>query len=124
MNDRTRTVAYWILTALTALMLAGSGFANITMVPEVAASLLGLGYPEYFPPIIGAWKVAGALAILIPGFALLKEWAYAGVTFLMTGAMISHVLHGDPVVNLIGPAVILSLALGSHALRPADRRVG
>ena len=82
-----------------------------------------LGYPLYFPRILGAWKLLAAVALLAPGFPRVKEWAYAGITFAMTGAFISHIAAGDPVATWFPPLVVLALALGSYALRPADRRL-
>jgi hypothetical protein len=73
--------------------------------------------------ILGLWKVAGAGAILLPRTPLLKEWAYAGIVFDLTGAAASHAFSGDPPSNVITPLVILGLAAASWALRPASRRL-
>jgi hypothetical protein len=78
-----------------------------------------LGYPAYFVTILGMWKVLGALAILAPRFPRLKEWAYAGIVFDLTGAVFSHVAAGQPVVKVIAPLVLLEIAATSWALRPA-----
>lgn len=123
MTTRAQTIGYWVATALGALALGGSGFGNLSKAPEVVAALSALGYPEYFPTILGVWKVLAAVAMLVPGVPRLKEWAYAGVFFAMTGAVASHVLAGDPATAGIAPLVILSVVAASYALRPADRRL-
>lgn len=123
MNAKVKTALYWTATALAALALGGSGFANLTRQPQVLEAVTGLGYPAYFTLILGAWKVAGAATFLIPRFPLLKEWAYAGATFAMTGAFASHILFGDSFGTAFPPLVILSFVLASYFLRPADHRV-
>lgn len=118
-----RTKVYWVLTVLAALALLAGGFANVTLQEPIVESMKKLGYPLYFPRILGTWKLLAAVALLAPGFPRVKEWAYAGVTFAMTGATISHIAAGDPVATWFPPLVVLALALGSYALRPADRRL-
>jgi hypothetical protein len=83
-----------------------------------------LGYPAYFVTILGIWKVLGGLAILAPRRPLLKEWAYAGIAFDLTGAAFSHAAVGQPMVKVIVPLVLLGIAVASWALRPASRRFG
>ncbi len=118
-----RTKAYWAVTALAALALLGSGGANATLSPPIPENMAALGYPAYFPRILGVWKILGGLALLAPRLPRLKEWAYAGVTFAMTGATASHLLNGDTLAQALPPLAVLGLALGSYALRPADRRL-
>lgn len=121
--SKGKTIAYWALTGLFAFAIAGSGAMNLSRAPEIMEAMAHLGYPAYFPLILGAWKVLGAGALLAPGLPRLKEWATAGFTFAMTGATLSHLLAGDPVGQAIAPLVLLSLCLGSWALRPASRRL-
>jgi len=86
-----------------------------------------LGYPMYFFAIIGAWKVLGAIAILVPGFPRLKEWAYAGIFFDLTGAAISCAAvggYGAYGFHVIAPLLIGVLAVASWALRPPSRTIG
>jgi hypothetical protein len=82
-----------------------------------------LGYPTYFLVILGVWKLLGAVALVIPRFPRLKEWAYAGVVFNLTGALISHVVSGDIEP---GPMAYLVTMIGATAaswfLRPPSRR--
>jgi hypothetical protein len=80
-----------------------------------------LGYPAYFSVILGIWKILGAVAVLAPGFPRLKEWAYAGMFFNMTGAVASHLSVGDGASALIAPTVVIALVATSWALRPATR---
>lgn len=118
-----KTKGYWVLTVLAALAMIAGGFANVTLQEPIEASMKNLGYPLYFPRILGAWKLLAAVALLAPGFPRVKEWAYAGITFAMTGAFISHVAAGDPILMALPPLAVLAVALGSYALRPADRRL-
>jgi hypothetical protein len=85
------------------------------------AGLAELGYPAYFVPLLGLWKVLGGLAILAPRLPRLKELAYAGIAFDLTGAAVSHVAIGHPAAKAIAPLVILGIAAASWALRPASR---
>jgi hypothetical protein len=83
-----------------------------------------LGYPLYFLNIIGTWKILAVIVILLPGFKLAKEWAYAGLFFVMTGALISHLASGDHSIKaLIGPIMQTIFIILSWYFRPADRRV-
>ena len=82
-----------------------------------------LGYPVYFATIIGFWKVLGAIAILAPGFPRLKEWAYAGIFFNMTGAAATGVFTQSAAWHVIVDLVLAALAVASWALRPASRRL-
>jgi hypothetical protein len=85
--------------------------------------MAALGYPGYFVTILGMWKVLGGLAILAPRLARLKEWAYAGIAFDLTGAAFSHAAMGDPVAKVIVPLVLLGFAAASSALRRDGRAV-
>ena len=119
---KTRLIAYWIITVTLALALLSGGFAGLIQRPENVEFLTHMGYPVYFGLIIGFWKVLGGVAILSPGFPRLKEWAYAGIFFNMTGAATSHVFAGDAVWHVVVPAAFALLAVASWALRPSSRR--
>ena len=85
-------IIYWVSTAWLALGMLSTGIVQlIKMKEEVDKTCLHLGYPVYFLTIIGTWKILGVIAILLPKYPLLKEWAYAGFFFVMTGAVFSHV---------------------------------
>ncbi len=118
-----RQLAYWATTGLVALAFAAGGVFDLSLAPEVAAGMESLGYPLYVAQILGVWKLLGAAALLAPRTPLIKEWAYAGIAFDLTGAIASHWFVGDPVANLAAPAALLALAAGSYLLRPENRRL-
>ena len=115
--SKTRMVAYWITTALVALEFGVGGVMDILKLPPFFALMLHLGYPPYFSCIIGVWKILGAIAIIIPRFSLLKEWAYAGMFFNMTGAAASQLAVGDVAESLIAPIIFTALVVASWVLR-------
>jgi DoxX-like family len=114
---------YWTATTLVALAFLTGGAAYLSRADFAVGGLAELGYPAHFVTILGAWKVLGGLAILAPGLPRLKEWAYAGIAFDLTGAALSHAAIGHPAVKAIVPLVILGIAAASWALRPASRRL-
>ena len=87
----------------------------------VIEAMTKLEYPSYLAVILGVWKVLGGVAVLIPRFPRLKEWAYAGMLFDLTGAAASHAACGDPVGEIVTPLVILGIGMASWALRPDSR---
>lgn len=112
---------YGISTGLVCLALAGGGLADILHLPVADRVMTRLGYPEYFQEIIGVWKILGVVALLVPGRPVLKEWAYAGMVFDVTGAALSHLAVGDR-LDVLPPLVILALVIASHRARPPGRR--
>lgn len=120
---KSRKLAYALTTGLVALAFLAGGVFDLLRTPEVLEGMSHLGYPVYFASIIGLWKVLGAIAIVAPGFPRLKEWAYAGIFFDLTGAAVSHAAVGDPPGNVIAPLVILALTAASWALRPDSRKL-
>ena len=118
-----RAIAYWAATAVVALALAGGAVAQLSGAPGPSATLQHLGYPTYVATLIGFWKGLGLVAILVPRFERLKEWAYAGMFFIFTGASLSHAASGDALGQILIPLVILGFALASWALRPESRRL-
>jgi hypothetical protein len=116
-----RNVGYWITTGLAALAFAFGGVADLAASPDMIAGMAHLGYPTYLAGLLGFWKVLGAGAILAPGTARLKEWAYAGMFFDLTGAAYSHASSGDPAANVLTPLVLLGLVAASWALRSGAR---
>ena len=129
MGDRTmdkqkaKTIAYWVTTILGPGSLVISGVMLLTRNPQALAGLAHLGYPVYFATILGAWKVLGAIAVVMPGFPRLKEWAYAGFVFDLTAACASHAFSGDSMGEIASPIIFLALVVASWALRPASRKV-
>lgn len=120
--EKRKNITYWITTGLLCFSLLG-GIGQLFQVKQIVDGFAPLGYPLYFLSIIGFWKIMAIIAILIPKFPLVKEWAYAGIFFAMTGASISHIAVGSAVVHIAVPLIIVSLAIGSWYLRPADRRL-
>lgn len=123
-------ILYWTTTTFVALETLVGGFMDLTngrtavmSGPLVRDVLTGLGYPAYVLWILGVWKILGAITLVLPGFLRLKEWAYAGVVFELTGAVASLAACGRT-GDLIAPLVLLCLALASWALRPSSRTLG
>lgn len=120
---KRKLIWYWIITAILSFCIFSGGLAQAMQVKGVVQGFKPLGYPNYFISIIGVWKVLGIIAILIPKFPLLKEWAYAGIFFAMTGAVISHIASNDVSVQIIAPFLLAVFTVLSWYLRPADRRI-
>ena len=123
MTQKSKTIWYWITTGILSFCIFSGGLAQALQVQGVVQGFKPLGYPTYFISIIGIWKVLGIIAILVPGFKLLKEWAYAGLFFTMTGAVISHIASNDIHAQIIAPAVLAIFIVLSWYLRPADRKI-
>jgi hypothetical protein len=121
MNSKRNTVIYWLATALVGFGFAAGGIADLAAAPDMVAAMTHLGYPAYFATILGAWKLLGAIAILAPGMPRLKEWAYAGMVFDLTGAVASHLAAGDGVGQVVAPVVLLAFVAVSWAMRPRSR---
>lgn len=122
--EKRNKIIYWIATALLSFGMLTSGLQQILQSKAMIDLITPLGYPSYFLYIIGFWKVIGVIAILIPGFKLAKEWAYAGFFFLMTGALISHLASGDDSIKAtIGPLMQTVFIILSWYFRPASRRI-
>jgi hypothetical protein len=121
---RAKKIIYWIATLWLALGMTATGIVQLfKLQPEAVTQVTHLGYPEYLLAILGVWKILGVAAVLIPGFPLLKEWAYAGFFFAMSGAAISHIIVGDGIGDIFPPILLLTLTLVSWYLRPESRRV-
>ncbi len=117
-------IIYWTATGLLAIGMLQSGFFAVIRSQQWIDLITGLGYPVYFLTIIGVWKILGVIAILIPGFKLIKEWAYAGFFFAMTGALFSHIAVGDFAFKAIaGPAFQLLFIIFSWYFRPVNRKI-
>ena len=121
--EKRKSIWFWIITAILSFCIFSGGLAQAFQVDGVVKGFKPLGYPNYFISIIGIWKVLGIIAILIPGFKLLKEWAYAGIFFAMIGAVISHIASNDVSLQIIAPIVLAVFTVLSWYLRPADRKI-
>jgi len=117
------TAAYWIVTVLIVVEMAMGGVWDLVRTHYVRTLVDHIGYPEYVLTILGVWKVAGAIALLVPGYRLLKEWAYAGGFFVYTGAAASHLFAGDGPDHWAAPAIFALMIAASWWLRPANRRL-
>lgn len=116
-------IIYWVATIWLAVAMIASGIQQIFTIGGFVEIMTRLEYPTYFSVILGVWKIAGVVAILIPKFPLLKEWVYAGFFFVMSGAIFSHLAVGDEAVELFAPTFLLVLTVVSWYFRPNDRKI-
>lgn len=120
---KTSKIMYWASTSLVSFGMLSGGLAQLFKVKGAVDGIVHLGYPIYLTTILGVCKILGVMAILVPKFPVLKEWAYAGFVFLMTGALFSHLICGDPAVGFIGPIILFAFILVSWYYRPANRKI-
>ena len=120
---KTKKIIYWIATIWLALGMLSGGIVQLIGVKASVEGITHLGYPRYFVTILGTWKILGVIALLVPKFPLLKEWAYAGFFFAMSGAVISHVVSGDAMAQVFPSLFSLILITISWYFRPADRKL-
>jgi uncharacterized membrane protein YphA (DoxX/SURF4 family) len=131
MRTNKRLIAYWATTGVVAFELIVGGLTDLVhgrtvlvVGPPVVEVVTQLGYPVYLLTILGCWKLLGAVALLVPRFPRLKEWAYAGTFFEMTGAVASHVASGMYSISFIWALIVAVFTLMSWALRPPSRILG
>lgn len=105
-SEKRRSIWYWVTTGLLVAGMLSGGIAQILQAKWNADGMVHLGYPVYFMTILGIWKILGVIAILVPGFLLLKEWAYTGFFFVMTGEVISHLVSGDEIKGIIAQSIL------------------
>jgi len=120
---KRNNIIYWIATVWLALGMLSTGIVQLIKTKEETEMMTHLGYPVYLLTLLGIWKILGVIAVLIPRYPLLKEWAYAGFFFAMTGAVFSHLASGDGGQGLFGPSLLIVLTAVSWYFRPADRRI-
>jgi uncharacterized membrane protein YphA (DoxX/SURF4 family) len=124
---KAKSIVYWATTILVAVPIGSGGVAQLAHLKEnVNGFTHVLGYPLYFVTVLGVWKVLGAIAILVPRFPRLKEWAYAGIFFDLTGAVASWAAVGGSgeAFHIISPLIIAGFTVASWALRPESRKSG
>lgn len=122
--SKRRNIIYWIATIWLSLGMVSTAIVQLAgFDEEVQKTVHELGYPSYFLYVIGVWKLLGVAAVLLPRLPLLKEWAYAGFFFAMSGAVVSHLAVHDPLTELFGPVLLLVLTGVSWFLRPASRKI-
>lgn len=122
MTKRIKMI-YWIATIWLALGMLSTGIVQLLKLKEEVDMMTNLGYPLYLLTLLGLWKVLGVITVLIPKFPLLKEWAYTGFFFAMSGAVFSHLANGDHAKDLFGPVLLLILTFVSWYFRPEDRKI-
>ncbi len=123
-------IIYWIASIWLSLGMTATGILQLTkqvaegaIAPPGVWGIKQLGYPVYFLTIIGVWKILGVVAILFHKLPLLKEWAYAGFFFLLSGAIFSHIAVGSPIGAYIPSSLLLILTVLSWYFRPVDRKL-
>ena len=128
--SKTHKIIYWVSSLWIAAGMLSSGVLQLlkvkgegTVSPPSVFGISHLGYPIYFLTILGIWKILGVVALLIPKFPLLKEWAYAGFFFAMSGAVYSHLAVGDSMKEIFPASLLLVMIVTSWYFRPADRKL-
>lgn len=116
-------IIYWLATSWLALGMLSTGIVQLLRLEEEADNITELGYPLYMLTLLGSWKILGVVAVLVPKFPLLKEWAYAGFFFAMSGATFSRIAAGDALNEVLPSLLLLILTVVSWYFRPADRRI-
>jgi len=121
--SKRKKIIYWIATLWLSLGMVSTGIVQLIQMKEETDMFTHLGYPAYLLTILGVWKLLGVIAVLLPKFPLLKEWAYAGFFFCMTGAVFSHIASGDSGKEFFGPLLLIVLTVVSWYFRPDDRKL-
>jgi hypothetical protein len=127
----SKMIGYWATTAFVVFELLAGGVTDLIHGPAllfagdpIVPVLARLGYPVYLLTILGVWKLLAAIALLVPRFPRLKEWAYAGTFFVYVGATASLMARGGSMGDIIPPLALAVLTLASWALRPPSRILG
>ena len=120
---KSKHIGYWVVTGLLVFGMVAGGIAQISHVKVNVDGMIRLGYPLYTMRLLGIWKLLGAVVLVIPSYGLVKEWAYAGFFFLLTGAVVSHIAAGDTFFQWVAPLTFAVLTVVSWYLRPANRRL-
>jgi hypothetical protein len=121
MKKRNKII-YWIATVWLSLGMLSSGIVQLFKVEGEIEFILDLGYPPYFLTLLGVWKILAVVVLLIPKIPILKEWAYAGCFFAMSGAVFSHIAAGNAIAEIFPPLLLIFLTLVSWYFRPSDRK--
>lgn len=116
-------IIYWVATLWLALGMVSTAVVQLIKVEEEVTAIKALGYPVYLMTILGIWKILGVIAILLPKTPLLKEWAYAGFFFSMSGALFSHIAVKDSFGEIFPSVLLLILTIVSRYFRPANRKI-
>ena len=116
-------IIYWITTIFLSIGMTAGGVQQLLQIGGYNEIVSSLGYPLYLLSILGMWKLLGVITILMPKFLLLKEWAYAGFFFAMSGAFVSHLVVGQAFTEAIPSLILLLVTVLSWYFRPADRKI-
>lgn len=122
MNKRNKII-YWTVTIFLSVGMLAGGIQQLLQIGGYNEIVSQLGYPLYMLSILGVWKILGVITILMPRFLLLKEWAYAGFFFAMSGAAVSHFVVGQSLTDALPSLILLTVTVLSWYFRPADRRI-
>lgn len=120
---KSHKIIYWVATLWLSLGMVSSGIVQFIRLDEEVQMISRLGFPLYFLSLLAVWKFLGVITILAPKLPLLKEWAYAGFFFAMTGALYSHIAVSDAPFESFGPSLLIVLTVVSWYFRPADRKI-
>lgn len=120
---RTKKIIYWIATIWLSLGMLSTGIVQLLQMEQDTKRMAELHYPVYLLTLLGIWKILGVIAVLVPKFPILKEWAYAGFFFAMSGATFSRIAAGDPMSATFPSLLLLVLTIVSWYFRPADRKI-
>ena len=123
MTTKRNKIIYWIVTGFLSFGMLAGGVQQMLQIGGYNEIIKQLGYPQYLLSILGVWKILGVIAILIPKFPLLKEWAYAGFFFVMSGASISHFAVGQPFTEAMPSLILLLATTLSWYFRPESRKI-
>ncbi|MFA7472248.1 MAG: DoxX family protein [Spirosomataceae bacterium] len=118
-----KNLAYWIVTIFLCFGMTAGGLQQTFQVGGYNEIVTSLGYPLYMLSFIGIWKLLGVIVILIPGYTLVKEWAYAGFFFVMSGAFLSHFIAGQGLMEALPSIILCTATVLSWYLRPAHRKI-
>jgi uncharacterized membrane protein YphA (DoxX/SURF4 family) len=121
-SQKRNKIIYWIFTLWMSLGMVSTAIVQLMKSKDELTNFTNLGYPAYLMTIIGVWKIFGVIAVLIPKRPLLKEWAYAGFFFVMSGAIISHIIVNDPFSKTFPAVLLFVLVIISWYFRPVDRK--
>ncbi|WP_139418612.1 DoxX family protein [Chryseobacterium mulctrae] len=121
--EKRNKIIYWIVTIFLSIGMLAGGIQQTLQIGGYNEIITKLHYPLYVLSILGVWKILGEIAILIPKFPLLKEWAYAGFFFAMSGAAISHFAVGQSFTEAVPALILLIVTILSWYFRPSDRKI-
>ncbi len=121
--EKRNKIIYWIATGFLSFGMLAGGIQQSLQIGGYNKIVSDLGYPLYILSILGVWKILGVIAILIPKKPILKEWAYAGFFFAMSGAFISHLVSGQSFVEALPSLILILITIASWYFRPIERKV-